>query len=267
MAEIRKANLKVFRFDPEVDKETRFDRYQVDARKGMTVLEALFDVLENQDGSLAFRYACRGAVCGSCAMHINGLYRLACQTQISELGSSEIVVQPLGHLPIIKDLVVDMTSFFEKYEQVMPYLMNSAPAPERERLQTIKDRSKIDEQLDCILCACCHASCTMTLTDEKYLGPAILLKVDRFASDSRDEARPMRLKAVDSEHGVWRCHTIFNCAEACPKQINPTHAIARLKRGAIVRKLLHPFRPWPQQVQSAQCGESSDQRNVKDDNE
>lgn len=249
VTETRKANLKVFRFDPEVDQEARFDRYQVDVRKGMTVLEALFDVLEGQDGSLAFRYACRGAVCGSCAMHINGSYRLACQTQIGELGSNEIVVQPLGHLPIVKDLMVDMTSFFDKYEEIMPYLLNKGPMPERERLQSIKDRNKIDEQLDCILCACCHASCPMTSTDGNYLGPAILVKVDRFAADSRDQARPARLKMVNNEHGVWRCHTIFNCAEACPKQINPTHAIARLKRGAIGHKLLHPFPRRPRRVE------------------
>jgi len=254
MAEPRKATLKVFRFDPEVDKEPHFSSYQVDARKGMTVLEALFDVLENQDGSLAFRYACRGAVCGSCAMHINGSYRLACQTQIGELGAGQVVVQPLGHLPIIKDLVVDMTSFFEKYEQVMPYLINNSPTPERERLQSMKERARIDEQLDCILCACCHASCTMTLTDDRYLGPAIMVKADRFASDSRDQARLTRLATVNSEHGVWRCHTIFNCAEVCPKEVNPTHAIARLKRGAIVRRLLHPFARRPQQAQSTGSG-------------
>jgi len=162
-------------------------------------------------------------------------------------------VQPLGHLPIIKDLLVDMTSFFEKYEQIMPYLINNNPAPERERLQTAQQRGRIDEQLDCILCACCHASCTMTLTDERYLGPAIMVKADRFASDSRDQARPTRLGMVNSEHGVWRCHTIFNCAEVCPKQINPTHAIARLKRGAIMHRLLHPFQRAPQQVLSAEC--------------
>ena len=240
--ELKTANLKVLRFDPEVDAGPRFAKYEVELRKGLTVLEALFDILENQDGSLAFRYACRGAVCGSCAMHINGSYRLACQTQISELGGGEVVVKPLGHLPIIKDLIVDMTSFFEKYEQLMPYLINNSEVPERERLQSAEERNRIDEQLDCILCGCCQASCTMTLTDEEYLGPALLLKEERFLSDSRDEAGAQRLKLVDSEHGVWRCHTIFNCVEVCPKDINPTHAIARLKRRVIGDKLLHPFR-------------------------
>ena len=244
MPEKQTAVLRVFRFDPETDKEPYFSSYPVEVHDKVTVLEALLDILERQDGSLAFRYACREASCGSCAMHINGSYRLACQTQIAALWPREIVIQPLGHLPIIKDLVVDMEPFFQKYEQIRPYFINDEPPPQRERLQTIAERKRLDEQLDCILCACCHASCPMTLTSDEYIGPAMLLKADRFVQDTRDRAKPARLQPVDSERGVWRCHTVFNCADVCPKEINPTHAIARLKWGVMVRRLLHPFRRW-----------------------
>ncbi len=261
--------IKVFRFDPDKDKEPYFDSFKVQVKKGMTVLEALFDILENQDGSLGFRYSCRGAICGSCAMHINGSYRLACQTQIEKLEVEEIVIKPLGHLPVIKDLVVDMRPFFEKYESIIPYLISNPkkdpllfssktkqrgqvdPSPSasgggsksgnsetKEQLQSLKERARIDEMIDCILCGCCHASCTMTLTDKDYLGPATLLKANRFYMDSRDKGGISRLKLVDGEHGVWRCHTIFNCNEVCPKYINPTRSIAKLKRGLIKNKIL-----------------------------
>jgi succinate dehydrogenase / fumarate reductase iron-sulfur subunit len=233
------AAIKVFRFDPDKDKEPYFDSFNVRVRKGMTVLEALFDILENQDGSLGLRYSCRGAVCGSCAMHINGYYRLACQTQIENLKGNEVLIRPLGHLPVIKDLIVDMRPFFEKYESIMPYLITQNGHSETgEQFQSQKARAKIDEMIDCILCGCCHASCTMTLTDKDYLGPATLLKANRFYIDSRDKGGIERLKLVDGEHGVWRCHTIFNCNEVCPKYINPTRSIARLKRGLIKNKIL-----------------------------
>lgn len=227
--------LKIFRFDPDVDQKPHFDTYEVKTRLGMTVLEALFDVLENQDGSLSFRYACRGAVCGSCAMHINGKYRLACQTQIKDLRTSSIKIKPLGHLPVIKDLVVDMSDFFEKYEKIKPYLINEGVLPEKEFIQSIDQRKKLDEMIDCILCSCCFASCPMTLTNEKYLGPAALMKANRFAVDSRDSDKE-RLKIVNSEDGVWRCHTVFNCVEVCPKKLNPTAFIASLKRKIIVQR-------------------------------
>ncbi len=231
------ARVSVFRFDPEVDKQGRFDDYEVPVRPGLTVLEALFHILENLDGSLAFRYACRGAVCGSCAMHINGKYGLACATQMSDLGD-EVVIRPLYHLPIIKDLVVDMTSFFEKYAKLRPYLVNETAVANGERLQSPEERARLDNLVECILCASCHASCPFTLTDPEYLGPALLLKADRFVSDSRDLARADRVAHVDNEHGVWRCHQAFNCVEVCPKLLNPTHSIAKLKGAAIKRRFL-----------------------------
>jgi len=230
------ARVSVFRFDPELDKQARFDDYEVPLRPGLTVLEALFHSLENLDGSLACRYACRGAVCGSCAMHINGKYGLAGATQMSDLGD-EVVIRPLYHLPIIKDLVVDMTSFFERYEKLRPYLVNESAVADGERLQSPKERARLDNLVECILCASCHASCPFTQTDPEYLGPALLLKADRFVSDSRDTDTDDRLAHVDSEHGVWRCHQAFNCVEVCPKELNPTHSIAKLKRAAIARRL------------------------------
>lgn len=229
------ATISVFRYDPELDSEGYFDEFDVPYRSGMTVLEALFHILEHEDGSLGFRYACRSAVCGSCAMHINGRYRLACATQVSDLGD-RVVVRPLYHLPIIRDLVVDMTGFFEKYEKIRPWLLNETPLGDEERRQSPEERARLDNLVECILCACCHSSCPFTHTDPEYLGPALLLKLDRFYADSRDLATADRIAAADDEHGVWRCHTAYNCVEVCPKDLNPTASIARLKGAAIKRR-------------------------------
>lgn len=231
------ARVFVFRFDPEVDSEGRFDEFVVPDREGMTVLEALFHILEREDGSLAFRFACRGAVCGSCAMHINGRFRLACATQVADLGG-EVTVRPLNHLPIVKDLVVDMSGFFERYEKLRPYLLDEGAAcGEAARLQGPVERARLDGLIECILCTCCHASCAFTGTDPEYLGPALLLKADRFRADSRETGHAERLAPVDSEHGVWRCHTALNCAEACPKDLNPAASISALKAAAIRARL------------------------------
>lgn len=226
--------LNVFRFDPEEDREGYFRRYVIPFKDGMTVLDALFHVLERVDGSIAFRYSCREAICGACAMFINGSYRLACQTQIKHLGGNEVDVSPLPHLKVIKDLVVDMTPFWEKYEYIKPYLMASSAPPEKERRQSPRERRAIDEMVGCILCGCCYSSCPSVWTGQEYLGPTALMKAYRFAADSRDGAREERLALVANEKGLWRCHTIFNCAEACPKKINPTYSIQRLKRLAVL---------------------------------
>ncbi|MBI5700543.1 succinate dehydrogenase iron-sulfur subunit [Candidatus Saganbacteria bacterium] len=228
---------KIERFDPDVDREPRFQTYSVADNKEMSVLEALFYILENLDGSLSFRYSCRGAVCGSCAMHINGRNRLACQTLIKTLNSKTITVSPLPHQKIIKDLVVDMDNFFEKYEKIKPYLINHSVEPEKERLQSIKEREKIDEMVNCILCGACYSACTMSALDGKFLGPAALTKAYRFYADSRDTAKKERAEIVDSEHGIFRCHTLFNCSEVCPKKIVPTYSIQKLK-GAVAKKRL-----------------------------
>ncbi|MDO8491132.1 MAG: succinate dehydrogenase iron-sulfur subunit [Dehalococcoidia bacterium] len=237
MATSADATLRVFRFQPGQDEKPRFDTYHVQAKSGMTVLDALFQVLDDQDGSLAFRYSCRGAICGSCAMYINGSYRLACQTQLANLGAGPVSVNPLPHLPIIKDLAVDMAPFFDKYEKVMPYLLGEERPPEKEFQQSIDQRKKIDEAIDCILCGCCYSSCPSVWTNKSYLGPAALTKAYRFVADSRDKAYDERLAIVSGEEGVWRCHTIFNCVEACPKKINCTYSIQELKKKTLTRRL------------------------------
>lgn len=221
--------LTVLRYDPKESGEPYYQTFTVKATKDTTVLDALFQALENQDHSLAFRYSCRSAVCGSCAMFINGWHRLACSTLISQVGR-DIIVQPLPHMPIIKDLVVDLTLFFEKYEVVKPYVVPTRPLPEKEWIQSPKDRRKIDLSTDCIMCAACYSSCPSVWTGKKYLGPAALLQAYRFAADSRDGIIRDRLGVVGSEDGLWRCHTIFNCTEACPKSLNPARFIETLKR-------------------------------------
>jgi succinate dehydrogenase / fumarate reductase iron-sulfur subunit len=229
--------LKVFRFDPDTDTGHRYDSYTVPLRGGMTVLDALFYVLEEKDPSLAFRYACRGAVCGSCAMHINGTNRLACQTQIVTLQATEVQVSPLPYLPLIKDLVVEMAPFYQKMDNVQPYLITHESPPEKEYLQSPRQRKKLDSVTDCIWCAACYSACPVAWGDPEYLGPAALVKAQRFAVDSRDQGGAERLKPTDAEEGLWRCHTVFNCVEVCPKEINQTEAIEGLRRRTLKRRL------------------------------
>ena len=223
--------LTVLRYDPRKGGDPYYQTFTVTATKDTTVLDALFQILETQDYSLAFRYSCRSAVCGSCAMFINGRHRLACSTLISQVGR-DIIVHPLPHLPIIKDLVVDLTSFFEKYEIVKPYVVPTRPLPGKEWIQSPKERSRINDSTDCIMCAACYSSCPSVWTGKKYLGPAALLWAYRFAADSRDGVLRDRLGVLGLEDGLWRCHTIFNCTEACPKSLNPARFIESLKRTA-----------------------------------
>lgn len=228
---------RIFRFDPEQDLEPRFQDFSVPVRKGSTVLEGLYYIQQNLDGSLAFRSSCRSGVCGSCGMHIAGRYRLACETQVLRLGTDMVVIRPLGHLKVLRDLVVDMTPFWDKYKRIRPYLIPGEPPPERERTQSPDDRAKLDGLIDCILCGLCSSACAMGGADEDYLGPAALLQAHRFVSDSRDGATEERLRLVDGDHGVWRCHTIFSCQKVCPKDLDPAGSIARLKREILRHRL------------------------------
>jgi succinate dehydrogenase / fumarate reductase iron-sulfur subunit len=239
MSDLSTATLKVWRFDPQADAEPYYQSYQVPVTKGMTVLQGLFHVTDRLDGSLSYRFCCRAGVCGSCAMYINGAYRLACETQIGLFPDGQITIGPLPRLRVIKDLVVDLEPFFAKYEMIKPYLINNSRPPEKERYQSPKDRKKLNEMIDCILCASCYSSCpTVWMSEEKdgYLGPAALTKAWRFVADSRDEGTKERMEVIASENGLWRCHTAFNCVEACPKHINPTEAIQNLKKKAIMGK-------------------------------
>jgi succinate dehydrogenase/fumarate reductase iron-sulfur protein len=201
----------------------------------MTVLDAMFLVLEKQDRMLAFRYSCRSAVCGSCVAFINGKQRLACNTQIRPLGD-EITIAPLPHIPVVRDLVVDLSPFFHKMDLIKPYFEGNEPYPEKEFPQSIKDREAIDTVIDCIDCMACYSACPMSWTNEKYPGPAAFLKAARFINDTRDTATAERLRLVGCEDGIWRCHTVFNCADACPKKLNPTNYIQQLKRKAATHK-------------------------------
>jgi succinate dehydrogenase / fumarate reductase iron-sulfur subunit len=225
------ATLTILRFDPAKSTQPHYETYNVKAAEDTTILEALFQILETQDHSLTFRYSCRSAVCGSCAMLINGRYKLACSTLISEIGRN-VIIQPLPHMPIIKDLVVDLTTFFEKYKVIKPYVVPIKQPPEREWIQSPKQRDKINDSTDCILCAACYSSCPSVWTGKKYLGPAAILQAYRFAADSRDGIIRERVEVLGSEDGLWRCHTIFNCTEACPKSLNPARFIESLKRTA-----------------------------------
>lgn len=229
--------ITITRFNPETDAKPHAETYQVEGREGWTVLDALNDVKWTKDGALAYRRSCRHGICGSCAMTINGVNGLACETQLSALPNS-FRVEPLRGLPVIKDLVVEMDSVYEKLLSIQPYFINEEPPPtDAERLQSPEERKKLDGLYECILCASCTSSCPSFWADEQYLGPHALLKADRFLQDSRDRGGPERLARVDNQHGVWRCHTIFNCVEACPKALNPTQAIADLRRELVKGKI------------------------------
>jgi succinate dehydrogenase/fumarate reductase iron-sulfur protein len=221
--------LRVQRFDPKSGTEPHYDDFEIRAEPGMTVLDALFHVLEKKDHSLTFRYSCRSAVCGSCACFINGRQRLACNTQVAKLGN-QITVTPLPHLPVMRDLVVDLHPFFSKMDMIKPYFETQAQPPVREFTQMPKDREAIDVSIDCIDCMACFSACPMAWTDPNYPGPAAFVKAARFIADTRDNAKTERLRLVGCEDGVWRCHTVFNCSDACPKSINPTRFIQYLKR-------------------------------------
>jgi len=230
---------RIKRQDPrsKKDPEARWDEFTVPYDGNLTVLEGLFYVQEKLDGSLSFRYCCRASVCGSCAMYINGAYRLACQTNVKHLETDLVTVAPMPHLPLVKDLVCDMDDFFAKYEYIEPWLIRNSADPEREIPQSPKERKKLDMPIDCILCGACYSSCPSVWGEENYLGPAALLKAYRFEVDSRDEARKERLPRFANERGVYRCHTIMNCVEACPKELNPTEGIQWLKKAAVRRRL------------------------------
>ncbi len=229
--------LKIYRFDPEKDKAHRYQEFTLDAQPTWRILDCLNQIRWKHDGTLAFRRACMHGVCGSDAVKINGVNRLACQSLVRDFKpGKKITVEPLPSLPVIKDLVVNMDDFFAKYEVVKPYLVTKSPPPDKERLQSPKDRKLLDGSYECILCACCTTSCPSYWADKKFLGPAALLWAYRYVFDSRDEATDERLDFVDGQEEVWRCHTIFNCHEACPKELNPTWAIGRLKTKIISRR-------------------------------
>lgn len=228
---------KVFRFNPEEETpKPQYKEYVINTHTGMTILDALQEIKWNQDGTLSFRRSCRSGICGSCAMKIHGLNGLACETQIEPMGKKEITIEPLPGFPLIKDLVVDMEMFYENLARIKPYLINDDPPPARERLQSPEVFKQIEDAVGCILCGACTSSCPSFWYDKNYIGPAALYKAYRYVFDSRDKGAAERLEVLDSKHGLWRCHTIFNCMDACPKKLKITHGISLLKRKIIAEK-------------------------------
>ena len=224
-----RTTFRVSRLDPARDDESYYQEYSLDVSEGMTVLEALLRIQAEQDGSLAFRYACRGAVCGSCAMLINGHIDLACRSQVRGLDAETVTVEPLPNLPVLKDLVVDMEPFFEKNYAVRPWLRPSEPGPEQERLVDPVQWAEAEPYTNCILCASCYGICPAAERDPEYLGPAALAKHYRFLADVRDVADDERIALVDSEQGVWGCDMVWSCVEVCPKGVPPTQGIGKTR--------------------------------------
>ena len=223
--------VSVYRYNPETDKEPFMKDYQVDTQgKDLMVLDVL-ELIKEQDATLGIRRSCREGVCGSDGMNINGKNGLACITPISEAcGNGDLVIRPLPGLPVIRDLVIDMSLFYKQYEKIKPYLINDEPAPAIERLQSPEDRAHLDGLYECILCACCSTSCpSFWWNPDRFIGPSGLLQAYRFLIDSRDTATEQRLADLDDPFSVFRCHGIQNCVNVCPKGLNPTKAIGHIR--------------------------------------
>lgn len=232
--------VKILRYNPEKDDKPYFQEYTLpNVSADWRLLDVLHEIKWKYDGTLTFRRSCAHGICGSDGIKVNGKNRLACSLLLKDINMNKtIVIEPLPSLPIIKDLVCDMTSFFAKYEVIKPYLISKTPPPPNsERLQSNEDAEKLFESAKCILCGCCTTSCPSTWTNENYIGPAALLKTYRFAFDTRDDGGDERLDIIDNPDGIWRCHTIFNCIETCPKEINITWHISQLKKRISVKEL------------------------------
>jgi succinate dehydrogenase / fumarate reductase iron-sulfur subunit len=229
--------LRVLRYDPERDAKPHEERYTVEAGPMDRVLDLLHKVKYEQDGTLTFRRSCAHGVCGSDAMLINGRNRLACKIRVDQLGGKKITVAPLPGLPVMKDLVVDMEGFFAKFRSVQPFLQNESMPPERERRQSARDRARYDDTTKCILCAACTTSCPSFWARPEYVGPAAIVNAHRFIFDSRDDAADERLEILADKDGVWRCRTIFNCVDACPRDIHITQAILEVSSAITGRRV------------------------------
>ncbi|GLJ36713.1 hypothetical protein SUGI_0738820 [Cryptomeria japonica] len=240
-AEAKTKTFSIYRWDPDQAEKPRLQEYSINTKEcGPMVLDALIKIKNEMDPSLTFRRSCREGICGSCAMNINGCNGLACLTKIDTAAAAATTVTPLPHMFVMKDLVVDMTNFYNQYKSIEPWLKRKTPPPtgpdgkRKENLQSKKDRTKLDGMYECILCACCSTSCpSYWWNPEKYLGPAALLHANRWISDSRDEYTTERIDAINDEFKLYRCHTIMNCTRACPKGLNPAKQIANIKKLAL----------------------------------
>ena len=227
----------IYRYNPEEDRRPHMQSYALQDDCGAVMLLDALLLIKQQDDSLSFRRSCREGVCGSDGMNINGRNGLACITSLKDL-RKPIEVRPLPGLPVIRDLVVDLSQFYAQYRAVKPWLINNDPAPEIERLQSPAERDRLDGLYECILCACCSTSCpSFWWNPDRFLGPAALLQAWRFLADSRDQATGERLDDLEDPYRLFRCHTIMNCTEVCPKELNPTRAISKIKEMLVRRGL------------------------------
>jgi succinate dehydrogenase / fumarate reductase iron-sulfur subunit len=235
-----KVKFKIARYNPEKDSKPHFVEYEVPVIEGMNVIEGLFHIKEKIDPTLSFAVSCRMGMCGSCGIVINGVPRLACQTQILQSSANTIELKPLPNHPLIRDLVTDFTYFFEKHRTVKPYIIRrdieEFEHPTSEYLQLPKDMEKYLQFSYCIKCGLCYSACPTAATDEKFLGPQALSQVYRYMADSRDEGSELRLKSIDSTHGIWRCHFAGACSAVCPKGVDSALAIQLLKREMLLFK-------------------------------
>lgn len=238
MSEKRVVKFEIYRYDPDKDERPYMQKLEVELEPtDKMLLDALVRIKNDVDDSLSLRRSCREGVCGSDAMNINGKNGLACTTNLLEL-KEPIVLKPLPGLPVVRDLIVDMTHFFDQYHSVMPYLINDQPPPEKERLQTPEARDELNGLYECILCACCSTSCpSFWWNPDKFVGPAGLLQAYRFIVDTRDEATAERLDNLEDPYRLFRCHTIMNCTDVCPKGLNPSHAIGKIKELLVRRSI------------------------------
>jgi succinate dehydrogenase / fumarate reductase iron-sulfur subunit len=232
---------RIYRHDPDGKENPRVDTYEVDVAGVSMILDGLVKIKAELDAGLAFRRSCREGVCGSCAMNINGANTLACTKGLDECGDGPVTVYPLPHQPVIKDLVTDLTNFFRQHAEIEPFLKADAASAAAEFRQSPEERKKLDGLYECILCACCSTSCPSywwngdNNGENEYLGPAALLQAYRWLADSRDEATNERLDKLEDEFKLYRCHTIMNCAQVCPKGLNPAKAIAEIKKMKVNR--------------------------------
>ncbi|MCC8395466.1 succinate dehydrogenase/fumarate reductase iron-sulfur subunit [Paraburkholderia sp. MMS20-SJTR3] len=221
--------IDIYRYDPDVDAHPRVQRYEIEMGHAERMLLDVLGVLKTMDESLAYRRSCREGICGSDAMNINGKNGLACLTNMQEL-PKHIVLRPLPGLPVVRDLIVDMTMFFKQYHSVRPWLVNDERPPERERLQSPAERDQLDGLYECILCACCSSSCpSFWWNPDRFVGPAGLLQAYRFLADSRDRDTAARLDNLEDPYRLFRCRTIMNCVDVCPKGLNPARAIGEIR--------------------------------------
>ncbi|HMB38598.1 MAG TPA: succinate dehydrogenase iron-sulfur subunit [Wenzhouxiangellaceae bacterium] len=229
---------RIYRWDPDSGQNPRMDSFDVDLDDcGPMVLDAIIKIKNEMDPTLTFRRSCREGICGSCAFNIDGTNTLACTKGIDEI-KGDVKLYPLPHMPVIKDLVPDLTHFYAQYASIRPWIRTQSPAPpDKERLQTPEDREYLDGLYECILCACCTTSCpSYWWNGDRYLGPAVLLQAYRWLVDSRDEATGERLDELEDPFKLYRCHTIMNCAQTCPKGLNPAKAIAEIKKMMLARQ-------------------------------